>query len=319
MNIKKSLKRILKKENNKIALDQYYSRYVRHSFQIRNCKNEKQYEACITRLYHTIEKGLAYLDFRPGFGKENLELLLSCMESYAKGYDLEKEFYQTALNVLMEYIKKNHKYNYVDKELEERINALPGKPNSLGGIFTFLPLSEEELSNADYKEFFESRHSMRHFSTEGVELEKIYKALHLAQLTPSACNRQGWKTYIISDKELLKNVLSNQNGNRGFGQEIDKLLLVTADLRCFNYDRELFQAYIDGGMYAMSVINGLHYEHIATIPLSASLSQQQENNIRALMNLDDAEVLILFIGVGNYPNECQTTKSDRHDPVITVL
>lgn len=114
-------------------------------------------------------------------------------------------------------------------------------------------------------------------------------------------------------------VLKNQNGNRGFGHEIDKLLLVTVDLRFFNRDREIFQAYIDGGMYAMSLINSLHYECIGTIPLSGSLTQNQDTNVRKILNLDEAEIIIIFIGVGNYPEKCQTTKSIRHKPVIEII
>lgn len=138
-------------------------------------------------------------------------------------------------------------------------------------------------------------------------------------MNPSACNRQGWKTYIIQDKDMLEKVLKNQNGNWGFGQEFDKLLLVVGDLRCFNRDREVFQVYIDGGMYAMRVLDSLYYEKIASVPLSASLTKEQEENVRRLLKIDPAEVLIMFIGIGNYPDECQTTKSERKPADYTIV
>lgn len=172
---------------------------------------------------------------------------------------------------------------------------LPGFPNDEGGILEFRPADVEQMRSMDYQDFAKSRHSIRHFSEIPVELEKVKDAIKLAQLTPSACNRQGWRTRIIADKSVLENVLKNQNGNRGFGQEIDKLLLVTADLRYFNSDREVFQAYIDGGMYAMSLINSLHYECIGTIPLSGSLTEKQDANVRSILRLDDAEVITLLL------------------------
>ena len=138
-------------------------------------------------------------------------------------------------------------------------------------------------------------------------------------MNPSACNRQGWKTYIIQDKDMLEKVLKNQNGNRGFGQEFDKLLLVVGDLRCFIRDREVCQVYIDGGMYAMRVLDSLYYEKIASVPLSASLTKEQEENVRRLLKIDPAEVLIMFIGIGNYPDECQTTKSERKPADYTIV
>lgn len=289
------------------------------SFVDGSCTDEKQFEASITRLYHTVEKGLSYLNYRPGFGKENVEALVRSLEQYSKQYSVDKFFYQTALSVLNEYVRKNAEYGVENKELSKRISALPGKKNEAGGAIKFVPLSSEELSKANYKELVETRHSIRHFSDKPVELERVENAVKLAQYTPSACNRQGWKTYIVNDKAVLREVLKNQNGNRGFGQEFDKLLVVVGDLRCFNRDREVFQVYIDGGMYAMRVLDSLYYERIASVPLSASLTKEQEENVRKLLKLDPAEVLIMFIDIGNYPDECQTTRSERKPAEYTVI
>ena len=298
----------------------YINRYERYSFVQGDCQLKEQYEASITKLYHTIEKGLAYTNYRAGFGSDNVKVLMAEMQHYAsQGYDTEAYFYKTALCVLHRYIEKNRLYKHVDVKLNEAVAKLPGFPNDEGGILEFRPADVEQMRSMDYQDFAKSRHSIRHFSEIPVELEKVKDAIKLAQLTPSACNRQGWRTRIIADKSVLENVLKNQNGNRGFGQEIDKLLLVTADLRYFNSDREVFQAYIDGGMYAMSLINSLHYECICTIPLSGSLTEKQDANVRSILRLDDAEVITLFIGIGNYPEKCQTTKSIRHEPVIEII
>lgn len=298
----------------------YINRYERYSFVQGDCQLKEQYEASITKLYHTIEKGLAYTNYRAGFGSDNVKVLMAEMQHYAsQGYDTEAYFYKTALCVLHRYIEKNRLYKHVDVKLNEAVAKLPGFPNDEGGILEFRPADVEQMRSMDYQDFAKSRHSIRHFSEIPVELEKVKDAIKLAQLTPSACNRQGWRTRIIADKSVLENVLKNQNGNRGFGQEIDKLLLVTADLRYFNSDREVFQAYIDGGMYAMSLINSLHYECIGTIPLSGSLTEKQDANVRSILRLEDAEVITLFIGIGNYPEKCQTTKSIRHEPVIEII
>ena len=317
--LKNKLKKTLGKTPEKILYDNYYSKYQKFSFQDGACESEKQFEASITRLYHTIEKGLSYLNYRAGFGKENVAALILSLEQYSKRYDVNKFFYQTALSVLNEYIRKNAEYGVKDKELNKRVSALPGKVNEAGGVIRFVPLSEEELENVSYKKFVETRHSIRHFSKQPIEMERVENAIKLAQYTPSACNRQGWKTYIIQDKDVLEKVLKNQNGNRGFGQEFDKLLLVVGDLRCFNRDREVFQVYIDGGMYAMRVLDSLYYEKIASVPLSASLTKEQEENVRTLLKIDPAEVLIMFIGIGNYPDECQTTKSERKPAEYIII
>jgi len=35
--------------------------------------------------------------------------------------------------------------------------------------------------------------------------------------------------------------------------------------------------------------------------------------------IDEAEVMILFIGLGNYPNECQTARSERRPADIKII
>lgn len=300
--------------------DTYLKTYQKYAFDETGIlTDEKQFEACITRLYHTIEKGLAFSDFRSGFGKRNLEKLLEQMKAYAAVYDTEAFFYRTALSCLQAYIKKNKEYGYEDPELEAQIRLLPGVPNDCGGVVDVRPLRSDERNAMDYASFVKSRHSIRHFSKEPVDTEKIKNAIRLAQHTPSACNRQGWKARIIADKEVLSQVLKNQNGNRGFGEEIDQMIVVTSDLRYFNQERELHQAFIDGGMYAQSIIQALHYEGIAMIPLSASLWEEQDKAVRKVLHIDEAEMLIMFIGVGNYPDACMTTRSERKPVEITLV
>jgi nitroreductase len=297
----------------------YLRKFKKFSFFSTKCIDEKQYEAVITRFSHTIEKGLSYLNYRPCFGKDNINALISAMKNYLEdGYDADSIFFRTALSTLSAYIEKNKKYGIKNSELEKNINNF-GCKNEFGGVVLFSPLSDDKVKQLGFDEFVKNRHSMRHFSNKPVDIELVKKAIKSAQYTPSACNRQGWRTVIISDKEIMKKVCANQNGNEGFGNEFDKILLVTSDLRCFNRDRELYQAFIDGGMYAQNLLNALHYQHIASVPLSASLNNMQENNVRNILNLHEAEILILFIGIGNYPEVCQTARSERRPAEITIV
>lgn len=300
-------------------IDVYKAVFEKYAFVDSECETLEQFEASIIRLYHTIEKGLAYEEYRACFGKDNVEKLITSLEQYAsRGYDTTAFFYETALSCLNAYIQKNKASGYEDKAFEERVGKLPGKANNVGGtIIVLSPVNPELLT---YKQLVTSRHSIRHFSEKPVDVELLKEAIKLAQFTPSACNRQGWKTRIVADKEKIKTILANQNGNRGFGQELDKLLIVTADLRAQQKSREAFQAFIDGGMYAESILNCLYSKGIGSVPLSAALTADQEKNVRAAVGMDDAEVLIMFIGVGNYPEgEFLTTRSERKPIEIEVI
>ena len=305
------------KAASKSPLHLYERRFNKNAFVKGVYKSEQHYEAQIIKMYHSIEKGLSYKDFRAGFGRQNVEELISALESYAALYDAETSFYKTALSTLYEYVAKNEACGFFDEELKRKIEKLPGTRNEKGGTIKICHKEVNEFTS--YEQFVLSRHSIREFSSLPVDLTIVNESISLAQHTPSACNRQGWKTRIVVNKDVIKTILANQNGNRGFGENIDKLLIVTSDIRYFARGREANQVFIDGGMYAMNILHALHSKNIATIPLSASLRVDQEKAVRDCIKMDEAEVLIMFIGIGNYPEETLTTKSERHEPRVEII
>lgn len=307
--------RKVKKEINK----KYMNCFFENAFESDKIETFWQYEASIIKMYHTIEKGLSYENYRPGFGEEAIKQLITTLEEYSKKYSVEEFCYRTALCVLKKYILKNKEHNYINPELEERIKSLAGEENDIGGTIDFIPFSEEDIANQNFEIFAKNRHSIRHFSEIPVEKDRIKKAVALAQYTPSACNRQGWRTHIVCDKTKIETILNNQNGNRGFGQEIDKLLAVSFKIECFSKSREHYQGFIDGGMYAMNLLHSLHFYNIGTVPLSASLTPVQEQNVKEVLGIGDNEKVVLFIGIGNYPEKCKTTRSERKEAEIIFI
>lgn len=298
------------------SVKKYMRRYFKYAFnmQLAEFEEEDQYKAVILKLIYSVEKGLSVQDYRYGAGKKAVQQIIEILKDYSEKYNIEKIEYRTALCVCDLWVKKNK--NMVDiEEIEAKLNDLPGVANELAGIENRI-YSE---AGKRFEEIVRERKSVRHFSKVPVELDRVYKAIDLARYTPSACNRQGWKVRIIQN-ELIKNeVLINQNGNRGFGNEIDKLLLITYDLRYINIEREWHQAFIDGGMYAMSLLYALQYMNIASITLSASLYMEQEDNVRNLLHLNEAEVLIVYIGIGNYAEKYQVPLSNKKPTEIEVI
>ena len=317
--VKSMVKRVLTTASACKMMWSYYRRFEKYSYTDSRCRTFPQFEASIIRLYHTIEKGLSYSNYRPGFGKENVEKLIATLQSYSdQGYDCTAFAYETALSCLQAYISKNLEYGVSDECLQARICALPGTANRLGGSIAVTAPVSPEIQN--YKQLLRSRHSIRHFSNIPVETSLILQAVELAQYTPSACNRQPWKTRIVTEKSKMRLILENQNGNSGFGHEFDKLLIITADLSTQQKARELFQAYIDGGMYAENILNSLYFHGIGAVPLSASLTPAQEVYVRKVAGINDSEIIIIFVGVGNYPEgETLTTRSERKPPDTILL
>lgn len=293
-------------------------RFLKSSFSdVEKVKSYQQLEARLTKEYHSLEKGLSYTNIRLGFGQAPLKNVIDLMHEYrAKNYLLDNHVYTTALSNLKKYIEIHEENNHDVSAVKEEFSKLVEGTvfSNTGGILKTNYKEIERAIKGDFKTFSKSRHSVRDYSDSPVDIQLIEEALQLAVKTPSACNRQPWKVRVVEKANLKKLIQKNQNGNRGFGDSIDKYLIITVDSQYYSKERERNQANIDGGMYAMNLLYSLHYQGLATVPLSASLTLKQETNLRNIFNIGESENFIMFIGVGNYTErDFKVPKSSRKD------
>ena len=164
-------------------------------------------------------------------------------------------------------------------------------------------------SQFPFKKFSDSRSSIRDYSETMVDSNLILEALNIAKNTPSACNRQPWKVHIISNKKFINDILTLQNGFKGYGENLRTLLLITSNNRFLSSIHERNQGFIDAGLYSMNLMYAFHSLGIATCPLNAALSLENDLKVRRILNISDNENLCMFIALGNYKNVVVTTKS----------
>src|SRR5699024_9003022 len=115
----------------------------------------------------------------------------------------------------------------------------------------------------------------------------------------------------IKNPLLVKKVLQIQGGLRGKRENLNKILVVTADKQYMAHAHERNQTYIDGGLFAMSLIYSLTSKNIATCALNASFSYKQDKDMREFLSIHESEDLILFIAIGSYPENFRIPKSFR--------
>lgn len=274
-------------------------------------------EAKIIENYHVLEKGLSMVNRKKVFGKRKASELINLLNRYINmGFPTETSQIQSALIVLKQYFEILS--NVSDPEIRELQNKAANffdyllKDSNIDGGYKVV--SKEEIINGakgDFSELAYSRFSIRNFSSEEVDIKKILKSIEIARKTPSACNRQSSHVYLISNKEKIREVLSIQNGNRGFGHLINKLLIVTSNLNAFEGPNERYQSYIDGGMFAMSLLYSLHYNYLGACPLNWSVTKEKDKKIRNLIDIRDSENIIMLIGVGNIPENLSIAVSER--------
>lgn len=170
---------------------------------------------------------------------------------------------------------------------------------------------EKAISN--FGEMAFSRYSIRDYSESRVELSTIENALKIAAKTPSVCNRQGWQTYIVSDSQLIDNILSIQGELNGQGENITHLLVICSDNNNFTNYTERNQGFVDGGMYSMSLIYALTSLGIATCPLNANLSIRNDKIIKKILSIGANLNIIMFISVGHYLEVNKVPVSNRYE------
>lgn len=302
-------------------------RYVNFSSAVEYRDDKEKLFAIITATYHNIEKGLSLENPRSGFGKLNIDKLIKLLKEYIANYGSSTSL-DVPINVLKKYCEFN-KSRMVDVGvIEADVHALlalnktsQSSENVGGGIMLRSKKQIVDVVSKVPQEFFFLRHSVRQFDTNLVSMDAIKIAVSIAQKSPVVCNRQSGKVYAILDKELINKTLEIQGGARGFVESVNVLFCITVDLRNFNGAGERYQGWIDGGMFAMGFIYGLHQQSIASCCLNWSKNHSKDIEMKAHLNIPEYELIIMFVAGGYMKEEFNVAKSERKpmDDVLIVI
>lgn len=280
-------------------------------------------EASIIKNYHRIEKGLALRSPRLGFGQEAIELLLAETRGFIARFGPSRVTAE-ATQTLDEYLRFNAREGHPLGRLEAEIADLRLRHQDTlncecgGGTLQITRETIQRDGRRDLRGFFATRHSIRQFSEQPIDMALITDAVVMAQKSPSVCNRQSGRVFVVSEKALQAKLLALQNGNRGFGDQADKLLIVGADLDCFLSVGERYQAWIDGGMFAMSLIYALHSLGLGSCCLNWSVEPESDRALRQAAGLPDNISIIMLLAVGHLPEALRVAQSPRR-PLAEVM
>ena len=264
---------------------------------------------------HAIEKGMSIGNVKIGFGQQKVIALLNDLNRYL-GLGGAKEFVAETCSIIIKYLIFNEELGADMSKVRMAYrnfmssNGIIGSACSGGGILR-LRLSEEQTkAKLSFGEFSQSRHSIRDFGEKPVNEQLIREALKLCEHTPSACNRQSWKIYIFKDKEKRQELFNLQLGCNGFSEDMQYAILICGDIRGYNIN-ELYQLYVDGGIYSMNLLYALHYLGVAAIPLTMAHKKSRTKLIKKRLDIPENEMPVLLIGVGSYKEQYKVAVSER--------
>lgn len=291
-------------------------RYIRFSTPPSGGSAEQQ-GARLAAISHGLEKSLAMSALRPGFGIGKARMLLKLLRGYEASCPdrLDQFEYQLSTGILFHYVEFQKKCGTaLPKELETF--TIPGLGH--GGTTVRKRGELLEAARGDFRKLAESRVSIRDFSSEPVSMEAIRDAVSLARRTPSSCNRQPGRVYAVTDPERIRKVCGLLPGFHAFGSSVDKLLLAAADTRVFSEAGERHQMWTEGGMFAMSLLYALNYLGIATCVLNWSVVPERDDEVRHILEIDEAHEILFFIALGHFKEENKVALSERR-PVEEIL
>jgi nitroreductase len=269
----------------------------------------------LTLLYHIVEKGLTMPVPRPGFGKPVVINLCNVVLRYErmKLAQTELEFTQS-VTVLKEYAAFHAKIGFqLDNEITERLNRIVTRFDDVKGLEQ-IDITEKayfKSIDAPFDEFCRSRFSVRNYTNKEIPVQTLYDCVDLAQKSPSFCNRQPTRVHIVKSPEKKKAILEVQNGNRGFGELAETLLVLSSVISVTKDIHERFENHLNGGMFAMTLLNALHFNKIAACALNWSVSNDKDLIMRKILNIPDNEVVLLVISCGYPPDEFKMAASPR--------
>lgn len=297
--------------------------YLKYSGTLRRHKNRESFRAELTMNYHCVEKALSLKETRIRFGRSIVDQLIADLRKYLKLYGAD-ETARVVLNVLKSYNQFHAEHgclNEDDYRAVEELEAMFPEAAPLVTAGGALAVTRDYLQSAvgfDFERFASIRFSIRHFAAGEVNLELIKKAISIARKTPSVCNRQPWKVHVYLGEEAKNSILRHQAGNQGFGDSAGALLVVTSPLTSFFGVGERNEAYVDGGMFAMSLVYALHSLSLGSCCLNLCHTHRQVAAFRAASGIPHDEVLVMMIAVGEIPEELQVAMSHRR-PVDEMI
>lgn len=278
----------------------------------------EQLQAKLLFYYHKIEKGLCMPGQKRLFGVDVVPRVINLLTIWEhQGNSQTDTIYLGAISSLRAYALSIRGAN-----LDPQLRVLPivdaflefRKPSS-GEAVTPIVISAQQIDQQigydQFRVLCETRRSFRDFRNQPVPEQLIRQAVELAQLSPSACNRQPCRTYVVTAPELKKQLLSFQNGNGGFGHLAPVVLAITSDMTYFFDATERHQPYIDGGLFSMSLIYAMQVQGLVSCCLNWCVKPATDALVHKLLELPDAERIIMLMVVGFPPENTYVPKSHR--------
>ena len=258
----------------------------------------------LVRDVHRIEKGLSMKHLKPTFAEDYISKAVRNLEKLLRDYrDMgacKDDRLCWALDVMSRYFQTvkpteiTERSRAIFERAADRLDYRVGKryPHARR-VVGYTPVSYEDL-----KKLAIQRRSVRWYKQRKVPRNILDKAIEVAKLSPSACNRQAFEFRIYDDKELISKISDLPGGMTGYKENVPCLVVLTGDYSAYIEDRDRHLIYIDGSLAAMAFQFALETLGLSSCCANWPAVEYKDKKMQNLLNLRDDQRVIMLISVG---------------------
>ena len=268
----------------------------------------------IRRNIHRLEKGLLMQPRKKVFAENYIENTVNVYERAIKLKNLNNDEKMWATDVLVKYfqvvddtiiIKKSRKkFNEI---LENEITSPRCVP------YLYKSITKSNVAYEDLKNLFKQRRAVRWYQDKIVPKNLIEKAINLASLAPSACNRQPYFFYVSDNKQKAISIAKCAGGTSGWAENIPCIAVIIGDLSAYQSERDRHVIYIDSSLAAMQLMLALETLGLSSCPINWPDIEKSEKKIEKILSLKKYERPIMLLSIGYAQDKGRIAFSQKKD------
>lgn len=262
-------------------------------------RQDKASTSNFRRNIHRLEKGLSYPEIKGVFAEEYILETVCFLQENTKKQCFDDNTKRWGEAVLDLYFKTCKHTSQIAKayKIYQKV-----KTNINTDKLTPYCANLRPKLTVDYDTLYQlavRRRSIRFYLSKKVDSSVVTKAMKIAALSPSACNRQSFKFLFFNETNLVKKISEIPGGVSGY--TIPSVAIVVGSYEGYFDERDINAPIIDSSLSVMAFLFALETLGLSSVCINWPNLIDREEKIRQLIDLKKDEFVVMLIGIG-YPS-----------------
>ncbi len=283
--------------------DNVHFRFLNGKFHFLNNPDSLGLYSKTRRNIHRLEKGIAANRLRQvdTFAADYIEETVDDFSTLATN-GVDANFYKWGSDVLTAYftiVADTEKIETLKEKFQSITASAIGECDTATASipYAFAKLPPLTLTYDQFAALLHRRHSVRWYNEKVVSDEIITKAVSVALTSPSACNRQAFTVYCLKG-DKLEEVKKLKLGFEIFAESIHTFLFIVGDLSAYIEERDKHLIYIDGGLFAMSLMLAFETMGVSTCPINFPDMAWLDTEMDRILGLKPYQKGVMLMSIG---------------------